>query len=1068
MHVPFGFRAARRLGVPVAAAALALAGAGAVIAATTDPSPGPLELANAALSKQAATEGMVLLENRDRALPMRRSGNVAVFGVGAYKTVKGGTGSGDVNNRYTITVRQGLENAGYSVTTSDAYWDAMTGAYDDKYGSGGGGIFGPAIDYSSVEQPLTDDTVRPKAPTDTALFVVARNSGEGSDRSAGAGDFELTGVEKADIALIGKSYRHVIVVLNTGGIVDTSFYKEINGSTADPAGGTAIDSLLLMSQAGQESGNALVEVLNGTVTPSGKLTDTWASKYSYYPASATFADNDGNAATENYTEGIYVGYRYFDSFYRSIDPADPASVVNYPFGYGLSYTSFDIKTQRVTADTHTVTVTTKVTNTGHYRGKAVVEVYFSAPQGGLDKPYQELAAYGKTDVLSPRRSQTLTIRFDTTQMSSYDASRAAYVMDAGDYLIRVGDSSRSTSVAAKLRLSHTVITEKVAHELTDEAPDSVFTSSPANFYTYAGERKEIRRARVEWLNTWGFRPANDASPYEQHVDVDASSPYYAIDRSPISSTTAYVDPDQTDWEGTGSAYQPKTGERVEAVTPAAGATLYDVAKRRVPMTRFVAGLNVTQLANIVEGAGAGGSTLSAAGAAGYSTSKYEAMGIPQMTMSDGPAGLRITQQLNTDPPTYQFATAWPIGTMLAQTFNRDLVSEVGTAIGKEMREYGATLWLAPGMNIHRDPLNGRNFEYFSEDPLIAGLTAAAEATGVQSNPGVGVTLKHYVANNQETQRNSTNSVMTERTAREIYLKGFEIAVKSAQPMAIMTSYNRVNGTYSSANYDMNTDLLRGEWGFKGLVMTDWGGSHGAVATMYSGNDLIMPGNNPNEVITSTTKVEPTIDVAGLPVYTKQTFHFGTFTFTRYTWQLGAFTLAAGGDQTISTTVDASTDLSQPQSGEITDAGFVPAGPYGSVNDAYAATTALLADDNALSSAQKAAISITGVEHATPGDDSSPVTAYTVVMKGSYPTSYDMRLGDLQRSAMRILNIAMQSAPFEQLASIQGVHDIDVGPYTSQFRDLEPFVTVSKSNGDGSWHHPWHPPHRHSPRPHRRH
>lgn len=1046
MHLPSRSRNAWRLGVPLAAAAaLVLAGSGAVTAATTDPNPGPLELANAALSKEAATEGMVLLENHDHALPMAKSGNVAVFGVGAYKTVKGGTGSGDVNNRYTITVRQGLENANYSVTTSDAYWNAMTSAYDDKYGGGGGGIFGPAVDYSSVEQELTAQTVQPTEPTDTALFVVARNSGEGSDRSSGAGDFELADVEKNDIALIGQTYKHVVVVLNTGGIVDTSFYKDVNASTSDPEGGTALDSLLLMSQAGQESGNALAEVLNGTVTPSGKLTDTWASKYSYYPASDTFANNDGSSSPEDYTEGVYVGYRYFDSFYKSIDAGDPASVVNYPFGYGLSYTSFDVKTQSVKADMDSVSVKAKVTNTGQSSGKEVVEVYFSAPQTGLDKPYQELAAYGKTDVLAPGRSQTLTITFDTTQMSSYDAGKAAYVMDAGDYLIRVGDSSRSTSVEARVRLKDALVTEKVNHELTDQAPDTELTSSPSDFYGYAGEQKETKTAHVVPLHTKRFKPANDASAYEQDVDVDSSSPYYAIDGSPISSTTAYVDPKQTNWEGTGSAYQPKTGEGVRHVHTRSGATLYDVAKHRISMKRFVAGLDVTQLANIVEGAGSGGSTLSAAGAAGYSTSNYEDMGIPQMTMSDGPAGLRITQQINTDPPTYQFATAWPIGTMLAQTWNHDLLTRVGTAIGKEMREYGATLWLAPGMNIHRDPLNGRNFEYYSEDPLIAGLTAAAETAGVQSNAGVGVTLKHYVANNQETDRNSSNSVIGERAAREIYLKGFEVAVKAAQPMAIMTSYNRVNGTYSSANYDMNTDLLRGEWGFKGLVMTDWGGSHGAVATMYSGNDLIMPGNNPSEVINATTKVEPTIDVAGLPVYTKQTFTFGSFSFTQYTLQLGAFTLAANGGETISTTVDSSTDLSQPQSGEITDQGFVPLDPYGSVDDAYAATTALVEQTGngaPFNNQQRAAISITDVEHATPGDESTPVTAYTVVMKGSYPTSYDMRLGDLQRSAMRILNIAMQSAPFEELAGIQDVHGIHARPYTAQFRHLEPVVSVS--------------------------
>ncbi len=1054
MHWSKAPRAVRTGVAVVASAGLVLAGAGVVSAATTDPDPGSLELANAQLSKDAATQGMVLLENHEKALPMKKSGTVAVFGVGAYKTVKGGTGSGDVNNRYTITVRQGLENAGYTVTTSDAYWTAMTTAYDAKYGGGGGGGFGQSVDYASVEQELTAESVQPTAPTDTALFVIARNSGEGRDRSSGAGDFELSDVEKGDIALIGETYKHVIVVINSGGIIDTSFYQDINAATQDPTGHLALDSLLLMSQAGQESGNALVEVLDGTVTPSGHLTDTWASKYSYYPASATFANNDGNAGTEEYTEGVYVGYRYFDSFYKSIDATDPASVVNYPFGFGLSYTDFRVATQSVKATAKQVTVKVKVTNTGHrYSGKEVVEVYFSAPQTGLDKPYQELAAYGKTDELAPGASQVLTIAFDTTAMSSYSEARSAYVLDPGDYLIRVGDSSRSTHVAARVHIPRLIVTEDVNHETNDQAPATELTSDPSDFYSYAGEAREVTHAKRITLNAGRFRTTDARSPYEQNVPVDETSPYYAIDGSPISSTTAYIAGGGRDWEGTGEPYQPKTGESVRHVRAAPGATLFDVAKGKVSMERFVAGLSADQLGNIVEGAGLGGSTLSAVGAAGYSTGLYEDQGIPQMTMSDGPAGLRITQQFTRDDTTYyQFATAWPIGTMLAQTWDRDLIEKVGDAIGKEMVEYGATLWLAPGMNIHRDPLNGRNFEYFSEDPLVAGLTAAGETMGVQSNSGVGVTLKHYVANNQETQRSGGNSVVGERAAREIYLKGFEIAVKSAQPMAIMTSYNRINGTYASANYDMNTDLLRGEWGFKGLVMTDWGGSHGAVATMYSGNDLIMPGNNPAEVINGLKKVEPTIDVAGLPVYTKQVLTFGTFTFTRWSFEFGGFTLSATGSETISTTVDGSTDLSDPQSGEITDSGLVPVS-YGSVDDAYQATMALLdPSNNAFNAAQRAAISITNVVHATPGDDTSPVTAYTVVMTGNYPTSYDMRLGDVQRSAMRILTIAMQSAPFDELASLQGVHGIHVRPYTRQFHHLDQPVAVDKGRVHGGHHH----------------
>lgn len=1017
-----------RLIAPLAAAAVFASSTLPAPAATTEFDPGDLELANAQLSLDAATQGMVLLENADTGLPMADSGNVAVFGVGAYKTVKGGTGSGAVNNRYTISVRQGLENHGYTVTTSEAYWDAMTAAYDAKYPDSSGSMFGPTVDYSSVEQPLTAETVAPTSSTDTAIFVVARNSGEGSDRSSGPGDYELTDVEKANIELIGQSYKRVIVVLNVGGIVDTTFYKDINADAVDPDGNLALDSLLLMSQAGQESGNALVEVLNGDVNPSGKLTDTWASAYDYYPAAETFGSADADTHNERYTEGVYVGYRYFDSFYASLD-ADPASVVNYPFGYGLSYSTFDVKTQQVKADMSTVSVKVKVTNTGKTSGKEVVEVYFSAPQTGIDKPYQELAGYAKTDLLRPGQSQTVTISFDTTEMSSYNEDAAAYVMDAGDYLIRVGNSSRDTEVAAKVRLGSTVTTEQVSTQLDDPAIDTL-VADPAEFYTYPGEAKEIKAARVVPLNTKGFSTLDSASAFEQSVAVDSDSIYCEVACDELSSVPVYLDPDQSDWEDTGAAYAPKTGEVVTDITPATGATLFDVAKGDVSMEEFVAGLSVEQLANIVEGTSTRGTTLTAVGAAGYTTPAYESLGIPAMTLSDGPAGLRISQSIAGDPVTYQWATAWPIGTLLAQAWDPALVAEVGDAIGQEMVEYGATLWLAPGMNIHRDPLNGRNFEYYSEDPLLSGLTAAAATRGVQSNPGVGVTIKHYVANSQESERSGGISWLDERTAREIYLKGFQIAVETAQPMAIMTSYNRINGTFASGNYDMNMDLLRGEWGFKGLVMSDWGGSHSPVRSMYSGNDLIMPGSGAAEVINALYRVTPAMDVAGLPVYSRTVMQWGSMQFVRFTWQLNGLTLSATGSETVSTTVDETTDLSNPLS---TDQGEPVS--YASVDDAYQAVQALLSG-SALNATQKAAIAVTDVV-----ETDGVVTSYTVVMKGNYPSSFDMRLGDLQRSAANILNVAMQSAPFEELAANQGVDGISVGSYTDQFQ-LPEVLTVS--------------------------
>jgi beta-glucosidase len=1026
------------------ASAIVVAGGGtAAFAASTDPTPNPLELANAQLSKQAAADGMVLLANQNHSLPLQKKTNVALFGVGAYATVKGGTGSGNVNQRYAINVRTGLENAGFAITTSPTYWDAMTSAYDTKYPpTTGGSGFGGSVDYSSVEQALTGDSVKPTADTDTAIYVLARNSGEGADRKNAKGDYLLSDTEQNDIALLGQTYRNVVVVLNSGGIVDTSFFDTINKAESDPSGGPALDSLFLMSQAGEEGGNALAEVLDGDVTPSGHLTDSWASKYSYYPASATFGANDGNTVTEQYSEGVYVGYRYFDSFYKTIDAADPASVVNYPFGYGLSYTDFDIQAQSVHADMSQVTVKARVTNTGKtYSGKDVVQVYFSAPAGGEDKPYQELAGWAKTDVLAPGQSQEVTISFATSDMASYYDSSASWVLDPGKYRIRVGDSSRNTHIAANVVVPSSVTTEQDSNQLDDQSPTSLLHSDPANFYSYAGEAKEAQTAIAVPLKTSGFQTVDAASPYSQNVSVDSTSPYYAIDGSLISSIDAYVDPNQGNWEGTGAPYPAKTGETVKPITTNPNATLFDVAKGTTSMDQFVAGLNVTQLANIVEGASAFGTTSHAIGAAGYTTSLYEKLGIPGMTLSDGPAGLRLTQQIATTPKQYQYTTAWPIGTLLSQTWNADLIQQVGEATGKEMAEFGVSLWLAPGMNIHRDPLNGRNFEYYSEDPLLSGLTAASVTKGVQSIPGEGVTIKHFAGNEQEASRTSANDVMDERGAREIELKGFEYAVKSAQPMAVMSSYNKIGGSWSAQNYDLLTDLLRGEWGYKGLVMSDWGGSHDPVATLYSGNDLIEPGGSPQTVINSIIKVPPTIDVNGLPVYNKTV----SPTRTSYAWQFNGITPSATGTSTFSTTVDASTDLSKvPASGTTTvdainNQTFAANPKFTSVNDAYTQTVAMLAS-TALSAAQKAGISITNVQYAA---DGTTVVAYTVVIKGNYAAAQNMRLGDLQRSAMRVLNTAMQSPQFAQLAEEQGVSGITVNPYEDQFTSLAQFVGAVK-------------------------
>ncbi len=785
------------------------------------------ERINALLSKQVAEQGMVLLENKNNSLPLTASTKkIALFGSGARKTVKGGTGSGDVNQRYVITIEQGLINAGYEITSNtwlnkyDAAYDAGKAKWQEQQASNPFAMF--AV-YTHPDIPISNSELTEAKAADTAVYVISRNSGEGSDRSSGKGDYELSDIEYNNLKLLGENFNNVIVLLNVGGIIDTKFFNEIPG----------LDSMLLVSQPGMEAGNAVADIISGKVTPSGKLTDTWAKNYSDYPSSKTFGMNDGDDTTEEYSEGIYVGYRYFDTF--NITPA-------YAFGYGKSYTDFSIKVDSVTVNASKVTVKVTVTNIGTiYSGKEVVQVYFTAPPGKIEKPYQELAAYAKTDELSPGESQTLTISFYTTEMSSYDESSAAYIMEKGNYIIRVGNSSRNTHVAAILSLDKDVVTEQLSNQLCQMSPSDEISAAGITPYSYSTESVEIKAAKVIQLNADDFWIQDNASAYD------------------AETVTTYVTGSVKDHSSLGYVTTTK-------VMAKAGLTLKDVYDGKATMQEFVASMSSAQLADIVNGIGwnmasptpvIGGESNSVPGAAGETTSKYKDLGIPNIVLSDGPAGIRITQSFTGIDDTtkekktyYQYCTAWPIGTLLAMTWDVDLLKQVGSAIGTEMEEYGVTLWLAPGMNIHRNPLCGRNFEYFSEDPLITGMCGTSESLGVQSHPGIGVTIKHFATNNQESNRGSVNNVVSERALREIYLKGFEIVVKSAQPMAIMSAYNKINGTYCGQNYDLLTDITRGEWGFKGLVMTDWFSRADPGSSMHAGNDMIMPGGFQSKILES--------------------------------------------------------------------------------------------------------------------------------------------------------------------------------------------------------------------------
>ena len=790
------------------------------------------EVRNAQLSKEAAEEGMVLLENENQALPLAQGSKAALFGTGIYGTIKGGTGSGDVYNRYTISVYDALTST-YNISNM-AWWSEYMTTFEQKKAQAAEekqnndyviyqkGSFGGADSFLAIDQALTQsDMDKAKAGgVTTAFYTVSRVSGEGADRTIGKGDYELSEVEYNNIKLIAKNFDKCVVLLNVGGVVDTKFFSEIEG----------VDGLVLMSQAGMEGGNALADILTGKTTPSGKLTDTWAKNYSDYPAATTIGDNDGDNKQEDYKEGIYVGYRYFDTF--NITPA-------YEFGYGKSYTSFDVEPLTVAADENNVSVTVNVTNTGDtYSGKEVVEVYFSAPDGSIEKPYQELAGFAKTDNLAPGESQKLTVTYKTTEMSSYDEAKAAYVMEDGDYIVRVGDSSRNTKVAGVLTLDKDVVTEQLSNQLTLDKNWKDLSKTGKIPYSYKDEAAQIKAAARIALPSAKIKTENNASKIDEkkvttYLTADAAKDYKAAENEVI--------------------------ETVDAVP--ANTKLIDVYDGKVSMESFVASLDDTQLANLangISGASTSGDTWGAdansvTGAAGETSQLYfNSLGIPNTVEADGPAGIRVTAE-TTDKDgnaVYNYCTAFPIGTLLAQTWNTDLVNRVGKAIGEEMVEIGVTLWLAPGMNIHRDPLCGRNFEYYSEDPALTGYVGSAITAGVQSNKGVGVTIKHYITNNQETNRSAVNTSVSERTLREIYLKGFEMVVKSAQPMAIMSSYNKVNGTYACENFDLLTSVPRGEWGFDGMVMTDWGaGNRAGVDTMmHAGNDLVMPGRTQDRMI----------------------------------------------------------------------------------------------------------------------------------------------------------------------------------------------------------------------------
>ncbi len=774
-----------------------------VTGATFENAPTKRELAHRALARRAAQEGIVLLKNQDHALPLC-PGKLAVYGAGASMTVKGGTGSGEVNERYTVTILQGLENAGFVVTTRqwiqdfEAEYDRAKEAYAQRKAKTS------LLQFKDVINIMNDPLMLPAgrvvsdadivaSDTDTALYIVARQAGEGTDKKLDKGEFDLMPNEKESLRKISNAYKKTILIINSGAQMDLSILDEID-----------ISAVLYFCQQGEEGGNALADVLTGNVSPSGKLVDTWAKTYGDIPFAMEYSYLSGDTSREDYKEGIYVGYRYFDTF--GVAP-------RYPFGYGLSYTEFTLTTGVPTLSGTQVSVPVTVRNVGAAAGREVVQVYVSAPSGKLDKELKRLTAFEKTGILAPGEEQTLLLQFCMKDCASYDEQIAAFVLEQGEYSLLVGTSSANTSPAAVIVVPQAQTVTRCKNICTPEKPVSQL-----------------------------------AAPARECRFADTALPRLTM--------------------------EPFAPEIISYSEPAA------LAESKV--TTILDTLTEKELAELCVGAGYGcmmkAEKIAALGCIGKTTDTLWKKGIPGVNLSDGPAGLRLSQgsavsrngrvktlqfvmsfmeffpgflkkAMLADPRKdellYQFCTAFPVGTALAQTWNTELCEKIGNAIGAEMNEYLVTYWLAPAMNIHRNPLCGRNFEYFSEDPLVSGKIAAALVRGVQSHPGTYAAIKHFAANNQEDNRNRSDSRLDERALREIYLRGFEICVKESHPASVMSSYNKINGIYSPNCRELLTDVLRCEWGFDGVVMTDWystgnglGSNDGAIR---AGNDLIMPG-----------------------------------------------------------------------------------------------------------------------------------------------------------------------------------------------------------------------------------
>lgn len=750
-----------------------------------------------ALARQAAAEGMVLLKNENNVLPFARGARIALFGKAGIDYVKGGGGSGDVTVEYTRNLWDGMkekekEGKVFLMPQLEAFYRQNV---ENQYANG-------AVPGMTEEPEVPEELlIQARSFTDTAIISICRFSGEGWDRKAiineeeyllpeedkrqmelsnrlfENGDFYLTKAENALVETVTRHFSKVVVVLNVGGMVDTTWFKK----------NPKIDGALIAWQAGMEGGLATADILCGDVNPSGKLTDTFAESLEVYPSSEGFHDS---VHYVDYTEDIYVGYRYFETMQGAKEK------VNYPFGFGLSYTKFILEDMQASYTSKEAVLSVQVTNVGFYAGKEVIQVYYSAPQGKLGKPAKELAAYQKTRLLQPGEAQRIVFHIPYAQMASFDdlgkISVSSYVLEAGSYDFFIGTSVEDVR---KIEESYYLEKDMVVEKLSSQC-------APCNL-----EKRLLADGSYESLpQKECSSKEKEANLEEQDFDVVEGLPPYA-----------YV-----------SKHRGTLEQRKEI-------HLQEVAEGKYELDELISQMKEEELAALLGGQPNTG----VANTFGFGNlAQY---GIPNVMTADGPAGLRIRPECGVT------TTAWPCATLLACTWNTTLIEKVGRAGAEEVKENNLGIWLTPAMNIHRSPLCGRNFEYYSEDPLVSGKTGAALVKGIQSTR-MGACVKHFVCNNKETNRKESDSRVSERALREIYLKGFEIAVKEAKPYVVMSSYNKLNGKRTSENKELLTNILRDEWHFDGVVSTDWYTHGEQYKEIHAGNDIKMGCGFPDRVL----------------------------------------------------------------------------------------------------------------------------------------------------------------------------------------------------------------------------